>query len=45
MIYGGMDVKVASLPVKEFERERYPYTTPIWPLQSGENIDFGLIRD
>lgn len=26
--YGGMDVKVASLPVKEFERERYPYITP-----------------
>jgi hypothetical protein len=27
---GGVDVKVASLPVKEFERERYPYTTPIF---------------
>lgn len=27
---GGMDVKVASFPVKEFERERYPYATPIY---------------
>ena len=28
IFYGDTDVKVASLPVKEFERERYPRVTP-----------------